>query len=133
MKNSQYSDKSYVSMETKVCVVCGKEYETNSILLDRRLMDSMHRHTCTGWGMCEEHEKMRADGYIALVGIDPEKSKGDMSNPYRTGEVAHLRASVWEQIFTMPVPEQGVCYVDPEVFVKLRAMTGGENDETSEG
>jgi len=128
------SDKSYVSMETRACVVCGKEYETNALLLDRRLRNSMGRHTCTGWGMCPEHQRLRDDGYIALVAIDPERSKGSMDNPYRTGEVAHLRASVWPLVFDMPVPKAGVCFVDAQVIERLHAMQQrpGESETNTE-
>ena len=43
-------DKSHVSMERRVCRVCGREYDTGAILLDRRLKKSMDRHTLTGGG-----------------------------------------------------------------------------------
>lgn len=46
------SEKSYVSMEQNVCAVCGKTFDTGSILLDRRMQDSMERHTVTDWGLC---------------------------------------------------------------------------------
>jgi len=66
--------KSYVSMERKKCGVCGKDYDSGSILLDRRLKESMERHTLTGWGMCEEHQKLKDAGYIAIVGVDEKLS-----------------------------------------------------------
>ena len=49
-------DKSYVSMEEKVCPVCGIKHNHDcGILLDRRLIESMDKTTVTGYGEREEH------------------------------------------------------------------------------
>ncbi len=43
-------DKSHVSLEQHVCLVCGTAFDTGAVLLDKRLRASMERHTATGWG-----------------------------------------------------------------------------------
>jgi len=119
-------EKSHVSMEQKVCIVCGQLYDSGSILLDRRLKQSMDRYTITGFGMCEEHKKLTDEGYIHLVGADPTRSElredGNMDpdGAYRTGDVIHIKAHVFEQIFNMPAPKGGVCFVDPQVISALK-------------
>ena len=50
------NDKSHVSLEQHVCLVCGTAFDTGAILLDKRLRASMERHTATGWGLCPEHQ-----------------------------------------------------------------------------
>ena len=45
------SEKSYVSLKQGACLVCGRPYDTGSILLDLRLRASMACHTVTGWGL----------------------------------------------------------------------------------
>ena len=115
------TDKSYVTMEQNVCPVCGQVFGTNALLLDKRLRSRFERYTVTGWGMCPEHKALMDQGYIALVGIDPDKSKSmDPQGVYRTGEIAHVRANVWEQIFDVPVPEQGMAFVEPQVINLLQ-------------
>lgn len=57
------SEKSHVGMETNQCVVCGKEYETGAILLDKRLRASLERRVCTGLGVCD---KCKKPGYTFL-------------------------------------------------------------------
>lgn len=42
------NDKSHVSLEQHVCLVCGTAFDTGAILLDKRLRASMERHTATG-------------------------------------------------------------------------------------
>lgn len=42
------SDKSHVSLEQHVCLVCGVAFDTGTILLDRRLGVSMRRPTASG-------------------------------------------------------------------------------------
>lgn len=126
------SEKSHVSMEQHVCVVCGKPFDTGVILLDKRMRQTLERNTVTGFGMCAEHEAKRAEGYIALIECDPKKTKvaGDrVANPadaYRTGTVVHVRREVWEKLFTSPVPEKLIAYVDPEVVALLERMTDQE-------
>ncbi len=43
-------DKSHVSLEQQLCLVCGTAFDTGNILLDRRLRASMKHQTTTGWG-----------------------------------------------------------------------------------
>lgn len=74
------NDKSHVSMEERVCLVCGNPFDTGAILLDKRLRQSMAHRTVTGWGLCPEHEQMFKDGYVALVECDPERSGGALSS-----------------------------------------------------
>lgn len=47
-------EKSYVSLEKKICAICGNEHETNSILIDMHLRDKFDRCTVTGYDHCEE-------------------------------------------------------------------------------
>lgn len=49
------SDKSHVSLEQHVCLVCGARFDTGAVLLDRRLRASMEYQTVTDWGLCPEH------------------------------------------------------------------------------
>jgi hypothetical protein len=44
-------DKSHVSQEQQLCLVCGTTFATGSLLLDRRLRASLKHHTMTGWGL----------------------------------------------------------------------------------
>ena len=87
-------DKSHVSLEQHVCLVCGTAFDTGAILLDKRLRASMERHTTTGWGLCPEHQKLFDDGFVALVECDPQRSgsqAGGRMKPeqaYRTGRLA---------------------------------------------
>ena len=122
------NDKSYVTMEQHLCLVCGNPYDTGAVLLDRRLRNRYNKHTLTAWGMCPEHEALRQDDYIALVGCDESKStkqaNGNLvpGGAYRTGAIAHLKRHVWENIIDVPVPEQMVCFCEEEVIQMLQGM-----------
>lgn len=119
-------DKSHVSMEQRQCIVCGCIYDTGAILLDKRLRKSMERHTVTGTGMCPEHQKLKDQGYVALIEAD-EKTKN------RTGRLIHLKADVWPDIFKEPAPTGGVCYTDKAVCDMLEAIMGGQNGNATAG
>jgi len=122
-------DKSYVSLEQRVCLVCGTSFDTGSLLLDKRLRASMKRHTTTGWGLCPEHQKLFDDGFVALVECDPERSgaaAGGRLKPeqaYRTGRVAHLRRTAFAEVFNTPITAEQACvFVEPGVLDHLQAM-----------
>jgi len=124
------TEKSYVSMEQHACLVCGVQFDTGSILLDRRLRSSMDRYTLTGWGLCPEHQELFSKGFVALVECDPERS-GDISSSgrvkpeqaYRTGQLAHLKREVFAEVFNVPVALEVPCvFVEPGVIEQLKAM-----------
>lgn len=121
--------KSYVSMERKVCPVCGAEFDSGAILLDRRLRESMERTTVTGWQLCPEHEALRADGYIALVEAraPAEGETLTMETAYRLGRVVHIRETAFKRVFDLPTRnDQGalvpLMFIDPVAFDRLEAM-----------
>lgn len=121
------NDKSYVTIEKEVCVVCGQPYDTGALLLDTRGRNRFDPVTVTRWGMCPEHQEKKEQGYIALVGADPSKSKTTgtgvlPADAYRTGELAHVRESIWEKLFNIPIPPQGVAFVDPQVIEMLKEV-----------
>lgn len=125
------SEKSYVSMEAAICPVCGKEHTTGTILIDKRMRDSMERTTLTGYAFCEEHQKMKDDGFIALVGVDEERctyeASGNltMKGAHRTGDLIHIRTSAWGVFFDdKPVPPQGMCFVDKGIIEMLKEQAG---------
>lgn len=132
-------DKSYVTLEQNVCCVCAKTFDTGSLLLDRRLRPTFDRFTVTGWGMCPEHQKLYDEGYIALVGCDPEKSNlvgslisgqtAKQEEAYRTGSIAHIRVSAWEKAFDSPLPTRDgstlpMVFVEEAVIEMLQARAG---------
>ncbi|HFF8538786.1 TPA: ATPase [Raoultella ornithinolytica] len=122
------NDKSHVSLEQHVCLVCGTAFDTGTILLDKRLRASMERHTKTGWGLCPEHQKLADDGFVALVECDPQRSgsPGGRLKPeqaYRTGRLAHLKRHVFAKVFNVPVEANQLCvFVEPGVIEQLEAM-----------
>ncbi|MFM5701041.1 ATPase [Aeromonas dhakensis] len=124
------NDKSHVSLEQHVCLVCGVAYDTGAILLDKRLRASLEHHTATGWGLCPEHQKLSDDGFVALVECDPQRSGSPAvdgrvkpEQAYRTGRLAHLKREVFTQVFNAPIAADLPCvFVEPGVIEQLQAM-----------
>lgn len=134
MTSKAYSNKSYVTMEQHVCIVCGHPFDTGSILLNRRLQKSFDRHTITGRGLCPKDKAKFDEGYIALVAVsnsDASDSRSTLSqeNACRTGDVAHIRGSVWTKIFNTPLPvdEHGkmmpMAFCGDDVITLLQKIT----------
>jgi len=114
------TDKSYVSIEQKVCPACGKNFDSGSILLDRTLSKSMNGKTVTGFEICNECNK---PNYVLLVGIDSNKSTFspnrniNIENAYRTGEIIHIKKDVADKLFNIEI-KTPMLYVD-EYVVKF--------------
>ncbi|KSQ24935.1 ATPase, partial [Pseudomonas aeruginosa] len=122
------SDKSHVSLEQHVCLVCGTTFDTGNLLLDRRLRQSMAMHTTTGWGLCTEHQRMFSEDFVALVECDPQRSGNPSGhlNPeqaYRTGRVAHVKREVFARLFDVPIiDQQAFVFVEPGVIDHLQTL-----------
>jgi hypothetical protein len=113
-------EKSHVGMGFHVCPVCLREHD-EVVLLDRRLRKSLTRHEFVGWKMCEEHQRLKDEGYIALVCCENQPSS--LQDAKRTGDLAHVKAEAWDKIFiNLPVPESGMAFIDQEVFRKIQDM-----------
>ena len=97
-------EKSYVSLDTKVCPICTKKHEVG-ILLDTRLRNTMEKHTITGYETCPECKTHIENNFVAFVSVDIEKSTRNsnehlsVEGAYRTGRIAWLKKSVAEQMF----------------------------------
>lgn len=126
--------KSCVSMEHKVCPVCTKTFATNTILLNKRLANTLESQTVTGLALCPEHEKLHEEGYIALVAIDPDRSAKPYTpgGVYRLGEVVHLRRSVWKGVFNCDPPESPMAFCDKDLVEKLQSMMPPDEGEPHE-
>lgn len=120
-------DKSYVSIETKICPVCGKEHETNSLLLDRRLRDTFEPKTATGYELCADDKSKKEAGYLALIACDETKSSPDGStikfnDAFRTGEIIHIKREVAKKLFNFQNQEQDFVFIDRDLALKLKEM-----------
>ena len=124
--------KSYVTMEQHQCPACGECYDTGVILMDRRLLPSFERYTVTGWEMCKDCMKNIADGLIALIEVDPKKSKIEAAmlsgsndpdcagsitpnNAHPTGRMMWIPLKAIEESHRPP-SGQGMVYVEPGVL-----------------
>lgn len=119
-------NKSYVSMEQKICKVCGNKYDTGALLMDKRLRDSMEKYTVTGMGCCGECTDHFNKGFIALVEVSNAPKYGTTllnENAERTGTIARLRKTVFNQVFNTKVSDtQKMVFVEPEVIVYLQTL-----------
>lgn len=117
------SEKSHVGMGYDLCPVCGKKHG-ESVLLDKRLQNTLERETFTGWNLCPEHQKLFEQGFLALVAVE-ENPTGD--NPLvtakRTGVVMHIKREVADDIFNINLPPNiPMTWVEPEVIDKINQM-----------
>lgn len=116
---------SHVAMEQKVCHICGNTYNTNAILLHKRLGNITN--PITGYGTCQECQKLKNDGYIALVVVDNQGSSKVLKpdEAHRTGEIIHMRKSAFANIFNIPAGDHDMMFIDPDAAEKLKSLIPG--------
>lgn len=119
--------KSYVTMEQKLCPICGTKHDTDALLLDTRMRDKFEMKTVSGYGLCKECQSKRDNEYIALVVCDETKSNiaGDtlkMENAYRTGEIFHIKKEAAKQIFNKvkDIAKRDMVFIDSKLAKQLK-------------
>lgn len=115
--------KSFVTVNKKKCVVCCRDFDTNELLIDKRMRDVFESSTLTGWGMCPEHAQQIKDGYTFLILIDENKStiKGgsvDISNTYRLGCFFAVKNDFMQDVLGS-VPPQRVAFIPVAVLADI--------------
>lgn len=117
-------EKSYVSLECARCPACDKEHETGTILLDRRMLNSMERHAVTQNRPCPECAK---EGYVLLIEAEMRGKAyaGETPEIWRTGATAHVKIDAWSKLFNVPLPKNNWTFCDNGTIAKLREI-GGE-------
>ena len=126
-------EKSYVTMEQKICPVCGITFDTNAILMDKRLMNVFDMHTITGYEFCPDCEGKRKEGYVALIVIKtPSTTTSEnrvmMEDACRTGEIVHVKRDALKTILNVP-PEDDIMFIDTELYDYFKKIN--EQVETS--
>lgn len=123
-------DKSHVSLEQHVCMVCGQPFDTGSLLLDRRLKPTLAPRTPTGWGLCPQHQKLSDQGFIALIECDLDRSgapsAGERLKPeqmQRTGRLAFVKRAVFSKIFDTSIMANQPCvFVEAGLIERIETM-----------
>lgn len=115
----------YVRMEQAVCPVCHKVHNHGGILMNMKLKSIPEEKALTHIALCEEHQKLFDEGYVAIVETDYAKSettwedgaaKIKPSGAYLLGRCIHIRKEKCAEIINVPIPDGGVMYCDPAVI-----------------
>lgn len=117
----------FVAMAEHVCPICGiKHTYGTEILLHKQLKKIPKDQRVTGYGLCEEHQKLLDDGYIALVAVNNAPTQADnavlkVENADRTGDILHLRKTIFNEMFNTTISdEQKFVFIDKEVCEILK-------------
>lgn len=119
------SEKSFVTMVDKICIVTGKQFHANELMMDLRLKDSLDKYTLTGYGISPEVQEKLDDNYIALIGFDSSKTTPNpklYNDFHRTGDIMYIKANVFENIFTVELPKDKFTFVEKEVIDYLQTL-----------
>jgi hypothetical protein len=116
--------KSYVSLEQKICPVCGETFDSGSILMDKKLRNSFEHKTVTRYGLCPEDEKRNSEGYIALIVVNNQGQDKTITldKANRTGEIVHIKREVFTELFNRPCPTEPFVFIDKNLFTFLESL-----------
>lgn len=94
-----------VALEAKICIITGEKYSTDSILVNKQPTNKgpgiNEGELITGYGISPKAQKKLDKGYVALVGINEEKSKEKkgkvkFEDAYRTGKLMYIKGNALE-------------------------------------
>jgi len=124
------SNKSYVSLEQKACPVSGEIFETNSILFDKTMRESLDKNTITGFEIHPDVQEQLDKGFVALVEIDPTKSEKPYTpnTAWRTGQIAYVRREMANDMFNIPVGKSEFVYVEIGILTRLQEIQEEDDD-----
>lgn len=122
-------DNNFVAMAEHICPVCGIKHTHNTeILLDKRMREIPENKRVTGYGLCEEHQKLFDDDFIALIPVNNAPTKDskatlNFNDADRIGGFIHLRKHVFNSIFNTQISaEDELIFIDKEVCDMLIKM-----------
>lgn len=122
-------DKEFVKLAHKICPVCTKEHEHNTEILLHKYMDNIKGNPITGYELCEEHDELLKQGYLAIIICDENKSTFNengtlnLENAYRTGDFIHIKRETYNHIFNIEVPEDlPLVFGGKELFNMLQEL-----------
>lgn len=129
-------DNDFVAMAEHICPICGCKHTHNTeVLIDKHLREIPEDKRVTGYGLCEEHQKLFDDGFVALIPVtniptEDTNATLNFNDADRIGGFIHLRKTVFNDIFNTEVSaEQELVFVDKEVCDMLIKMN--ENTKQS--
>ncbi len=125
--------KSFVTLEQAVCPICREEKDTGALLLDRRMRDTFEHKTTTGFAVCSTCQDRIDDGYIALVGANPDKSViiDDTLKPedaHYIAEYLWLKRHVAVKMFNIDVEKTPFVYIDQEAINKVKEIVANASE-----
>lgn len=116
-------EKSFVTLEQNICPICGKVFETGSLLMDTRirngkLMKTFDNYTVTGYSVCEECQKMVDDGRVALVEINEPSDPNNLTldNVDRTGKIGWMKREAVRQYLPEFPEDKLMCYIEKGIL-----------------
>ena len=122
----------YVKLESQQCPVCGVIHQHEcDVLPNRRLKEikpnGPNGECITGRSLCEEHDKLYKQGYVALVvatSLAGTAQPSSIEDVELTGQYLHIKADKFNEIFDKNESLQDVklAYIEEEVFNSLVKM-----------
>lgn len=115
---------SFVTLAQHQCPVCGKCEDTGELLMDKTLRNRFGMYMVTGFDLCSECKKKRAEGFVFIVEISDAHSRTFES---LTGRSVTIRKSVYDQIFDTPIGAEGMAMCEPAVIDALQQMAEAQH------
>ena len=124
------SEKSFVTLASRQCAVCGEVYETGELLINKHFKEVFDKHTVVGWGMCPECHKQVDEGYVAFVELKDNPKLPDNCKVSGSDErVRPTGRTVWIKKTILPdlIGEEEAAGLTDMAFISREIMEKFEN------
>lgn len=113
----------FVAMETNLCPVCGIEHSYNTgILIDKRMKKI--KNTLSGYSLCQEHDQLLKDGYIALIEVTDDYTTNEvisLKSANRTGKIAFVKRKLADKMFNIS-DSSPLMFIDREAMSEIEKI-----------
>lgn len=120
------SRQTYMSIERGVCVVCGKQFDAGTLMIEKHPLSEA---SVVGWELCKADAQMHRLGFVALVECELDMTAHHSGETlphdevHRTGGIMHLTREAFIAIFkTASRPGLPCAYVPQGTLQKLQSI-----------
>ena len=127
----------FIAVAQKQCPVCLCIHEHDTeVLINKKLRPIKEEEKFTGHALCEEHDNLFKKGYVALIGVHPMPeeagSKIQLSDPDRTGMIAHVARDFLKELISIPFSEKdSMMFIDQEALDYIKDHVSPDEDEST--
>lgn len=122
------SNKSFAAIGKNVCPICNIVHDRNAAVLVHKYLKDIE-DTVIGYELCQEHQDLHEQGYLALVGAVPDDPDADtitLRDVQREGGYLHIKREAFTSLTGENAPSEApFVFVHPLMISEFKGLRNG--------